>query len=270
MIILLVQNVMEKNKTIRDLTQDEFTVYLARCKTPQDIHNAYKERDSLRSGRIINARCFNLRLYLDESSIQRVITQNRRKIRSYAYINHDRDTDDKGELKKSHYHIVFRTYSQFTRFQIYKWFQKFTFDFDAESQEWIKRENIDIQITKDITASTEYLTHKNDPDKYQYSVNDVISDDWEDINNANDGKSKDESYEIVEKILEGVSERELLKTYGREYVYHRQQYRELAYQIRMSYIPEKQRFEEFDINSAGFEPSKKEYIPYTYTENYKF
>lgn len=257
------------NKSISTLTQEEFTIYLARCKTPQEIHEAYKQRDQGRSQKVKNARCFNIRLYLDDHIIQRVITQNRRKIRSYAYINHDRDVDSEGNVKKSHFHIVFRTYSQFTRFQIYKWWQQYTFDYDGERNEWIKRENIDIEITKDISASVEYLTHKNDPDKFQYSVNDVVSDDWEDINNVTDGKSKDDSYEIVEKILQGVSERELLKTYGREYVYHRQQYREIAYQIRSSYVPTRERMQEYDVNSMGAEPIKEQYVPYSYTDNYK-
>lgn len=222
--------------------------------------------NKLKSGKIKQGRAFNFMCYLQESEIQRVITQNRRKIRSYAYALHDKDTHADGSPEVPHYHIVLRTYSQFTLWQAYAWFKGYLFEYDDDTKQYEKISNLVPEFTGDLRQSVEYLYHKNDPDKYQYNSNIIVSDDLDDVCMIVD-KSFDNSYEIVDKIISGASELELLKTYGREYVYHRSQYRELAYYIRMSYSPIKQIEDSVSSNDHQWQDA---FDPYTYTENYKF
>lgn len=87
------------------------------------------------------------------------------KIRDFAewyYILHDRDIDaDTGELKKPHYHIVCSTGANTTDSAISK-------RLDGLSVQWIRK-------TKNKVGAKRYLIHADDPDKFQYSVSDVLS-----------------------------------------------------------------------------------------------
>lgn len=78
----------------------------------------------------------------------------------YAYILHDNDIDDKGELKKAHYHLrIFDTLQRTTS----AWAKLFEVQ---ENQ---------IQVLKNKKRAIRYLIHLDSPDKYLYSINDVVS-----------------------------------------------------------------------------------------------
>lgn len=120
---------------------------------------------------------FNMLLYADDSKyiatdiLDRI--KNDEHIVSYAYILHDKDFYDvdtfdihgkllgkQGEHKKNHYHVCVSLNNKTPISDIALWLgvpQRF------------------IQKTKDFKGSILYLTHKNAPDKHQYSVNDVIT-----------------------------------------------------------------------------------------------
>lgn len=82
-------------------------------------------------------------------------------LKTYAIIDHDRDTRDDGELKKKHFHIVL------------------TFADTTTSTTIAKKMHLEEQYINKIKTSTKsaelYLIHKNDPDKFQYSPNDVVA-----------------------------------------------------------------------------------------------
>lgn len=244
---------------------NESIYYILQCQTFEQAQQFLKEHSKSKKG-YRNGRAFNFMCYLDESSIQRCICQNRRKIRSYGYILHDKDTDDNGCLKEPHYHGVIRTYSQFTLYQFYSWFKPYLFELNEETKQFDKKINLVPEFTSDLQMSVNYLTHKDNPEKFQYSVNDIMSDDLQDLSCVVD-KCYDSSYDLVNDIIDGKTELELLKKYGREYVYHRTQYRELAYQIRYSYVPIKQRLIESDVNDVQeSQLATQKFIPYTYTD----
>lgn len=71
---------------------------------------------------------------------------------------------------------------------------------------------------RDRTGIIDYLTHENEPDKHHYDKNDIIDGGLNDILPA--GESSDDTYEIIEKLLEGYSIRELIRLYGRDFLYH--------------------------------------------------
>lgn len=77
----------------------------------------------------------------------------------YAAILHDKDTDENGELKKPHWHIVLVFPNQRTVNPIAK-------EFGIKSNY--------LQLSHDRDAALRYLIHADDPDKYQYSPDEVF------------------------------------------------------------------------------------------------
>lgn len=79
----------------------------------------------------------------------------------YKAITHDRDTDENGELKKTHVHVVVKLDSTMTN----AWL--------AEKLEI--KENY-IQKIYSLKGALDYLTHRYTPDKFQYDETDLIGD----------------------------------------------------------------------------------------------
>ena len=74
---------------------------------------------------------------------------------------HDKDTDPTGEPKKAHYHVI-ATYSGPTSFNVVK---ALTENFNAPIP----------QALEQVRGYYRYLTHKDNPEKYQYNDNDIKS-----------------------------------------------------------------------------------------------
>lgn len=83
------------------------------------------------------------------------ITNNYNK---YAFIKHDKDILDNGELKKEHYHVVI----QFTN---YRWRNAIANELNITPNYLEKIRNLE--------KSMQYLIHFNDSDKYQYDIEEV-------------------------------------------------------------------------------------------------
>ena len=81
------------------------------------------------------------------------------KFKEWAYCLHDSDVNDEGELKKPHIHWVGRgdprTLSAVAKFLGLK-------------------EN-EVELGKNFKALIQYLIHLNNPEKAQYSIEDVVS-----------------------------------------------------------------------------------------------
>lgn len=76
----------------------------------------------------------------------------------YAYILHDKDRDENGNIKKSHYHVVIRFTNQ-------------TWN-SAVAKELNIAENY-LEEPRNFDNALMYLIHFNDVDKYQYNIDDV-------------------------------------------------------------------------------------------------
>lgn len=219
-------------------------------KTPYEYLDFFDGEDLQKNKKIKQARAFWIRIYLSKEALELFLQTNIKRIRSYAYILHDKDIGDDGELVEPHFHLILRMYSQWSRRRIYKLFIPFLWNYN--NGQWEKTGNLNLQISSDYKANFVYLTHDNDPDKYQYSKSCIVSNDFDDFGN-NDDKSKDGAYEIIHDILEGKSQLYLLKKYGREYVYHKKQYELMAQCI----IHEENQFmEECDARQGALLMSK--------------
>lgn len=106
-------------------------------------------------------RVFSGVIYPDSTSYDydAVLSSLKARFKEWAYCLHDSDVNDDGEQKKSHVHWVARgdprTLSAVSRFMGLK-------------------EN-EVELGKNFKALVQYLIHLNDPSKYQYSPDSVVS-----------------------------------------------------------------------------------------------
>lgn len=92
---------------------------------------------------------------------------------NFYRIIHDRDITETGELKRPHIHLVVELKSRV----------RFTTMLSRLSYYCKIAENcISLQDIKNISKIVQYLTHKNNSDKYQYNDSEVDTNNWERYN----------------------------------------------------------------------------------------
>lgn len=77
----------------------------------------------------------------------------------YAYILHDKDLDDNGELKKEHFHLLLF-------FKNARYFSSILKSIEIDNPQLIQKK-------KDKRLSIRYLIHADSPNKYQYSLDEL-------------------------------------------------------------------------------------------------
>lgn len=151
-------------------------------------------------------RFFGLVTYLsDPQKVIKMIETKRTSIRSYALIVHDKDQAD------PHIHIVIRTHNPWTCKQVCNWFV------DTETNQ-----NAFAEFVHDRLGIIDYLTHENDPDKHHYDKSEIIDGGIDDL--LPKGNTDDLTCEILELLLQGTAIRELVKMYGKDFLYHIRDY----------------------------------------------
>ena len=118
----------------------------------------------------------------------------------YAYIRHQPE----GEATQTHYHIVVKLSCQQT---CEYFFNRKSFNHTVRVKGLKKRLGA--------YRAFEYLIHKNDNDKIQYSLSEVVSDDlsfWQSLCSSN----KDNSEFVLD--LASLSPLEMAMKYGRDYI----------------------------------------------------
>lgn len=126
--------------------------------------------------------------YLTEEKIKEAVTK--RNISKFAYILHDKDLDEQGNLKHPHWHICLRFVdSQDTKY-VARWFG-------------IEEQYVNKSKSGRFEDMLLYLTHKNASEKYQYSCDEVRANiDYKNFIEKN-GKLPTRIGEIIEKIVSG-------------------------------------------------------------------
>lgn len=97
----------------------------------------------------------------------------------YFIILHDKDTNEHGEIKKPHFHIVMKTRKRITLGGLLR-----------ELSELLKIDKTVISARKTIneTASIRYLLHLDYQDKHQYAPSEILTKRHDILKNALDGK----------------------------------------------------------------------------------
>ena len=169
--------------------------------------------------------------------INDILDKKLKNIKSYAFIYHNKDIyfndilDDKnelihkkGDLKTPHFHIYLKLKDSREPDEIKRWFMpKGLIDDNGLPFNCLS------QKVKSSFACIEYLTHKNEPEKYQYSENDIVSFN---IESVLENDAIDNSIDIVEDMLSGSTTRELVKRYGRDFIYHHSSYSAIVEKIK--------------------------------------
>ena len=127
--------------------------------------------------------------YLDLDNLQKVL-DGKKCISEWAYIIHGKDKKEDGSSVVPHIHLALKFDNSYDSKYICKWF-----DVPEQCVNKIKGKWVDI---------LKYLTHKNAPNKYQYSDEDVICNF--DYNKALEDSSKKvdkRKVEIMDKIVNG-------------------------------------------------------------------
>lgn len=158
--------------------------------------------------------------YASEKQIQDVVLAHQSSIRAWSYIYHDKDE------AKPHYHVIIRTYSTWYNTAIEKWFK----GLKDKSGEYI---NTFCEKANDLVALEQYLTHDDfesqQKGKHRYPKSAIRDYGLWDIVPCKD--SFDDSYDVINDIISGMTVRDLVRRYGRDYVYHRFAYEEIADKI---------------------------------------
>lgn len=124
----------------------------------------------------------------------------------YAYILHDNDLDT-----SPHYHIIC-TFKQ-------------NKSFDSVRKLFPDNQNTIVKKLIDKYGAFEYLTHKNNPDKYQYSDDLVITNDLKYFSRPLSKEFSNEQF-LFDICFSTLSQYDLALRYGRDYIIHRAQYLE--------------------------------------------
>lgn len=83
------------------------------------------------------------------------------RFKNFAYVKHDKDTDENGEIKKAHTHLLVRNEGSAVRL--------------STIQKDFPEINNSFQRVKNWRAAIRYLIHADAPDKFQYPVESIIS-----------------------------------------------------------------------------------------------
>lgn len=87
-------------------------------------------------------------------------------VEEYAFIEHLYDFDEYGQHKKIHYHLYVKLFKKKTISGIYEIIQKWK---ENATQPFL------IINLNNVPKYIRYLTHIDNIDKYQYSINDIVS-----------------------------------------------------------------------------------------------
>lgn len=162
-------------------------------------------------------RNFGLVSYIQDSNlIQSILDKHITSINRYAYALHDKDTEN------PHHHILIWTHNALQYNTVRKWFLGVLDENNKECSCLCKPIQCD-------QSAYEYLTHKNEKDKFIYDES-IIKSFNVDINAFNDDINDDGS-DIVEMLINKKPLREIVKLKGKEFIYHYKHYRDLADEI---------------------------------------
>lgn len=166
-------------------------------------------------------RKFSLVTYAPSDIVNNILQSHIDDIQCYAYILHNLDTNADGELKTVHTHILLYTFNAHTPRAVCKWF---TCVDDSG-----KPINTLFEPIHNNIAAYDYLTHKNNPDKYQYKETDIIAYNPDYF--TDNETTEDNGYNALNDLLQGVPLRQIARTYGRDFIRYYSAYKNLANDI---------------------------------------
>lgn len=126
---------------------------------------------------------------------------NENNIKTWAYILHDKDTKEDGTPKEPHVHIVLE-FHESVKYSTAGGYVGVPAQYVQHIRQRIKAGK---RWYADIGGALSYLTHRNAPDRYQYSDDDVIAKpgyDWIAIRNKSESKQAESK--SLQNLLAGI------------------------------------------------------------------
>lgn len=138
------------------------------------------------------------------------------------------------EPKEVHRHVLVYCYDAHTETAVRKWFYRFRVTETKKDEQGNETEALIStlnELVDSVGSARDYLTHENDPDKYHYDKKDVKQwgQGWQAFNCAS--RCADDALLIIQRLSEGDNLAEMVREYGKDFVYHYKQYREMALEI---------------------------------------
>lgn len=167
--------------------------------------------------------------YVPKELIALTLEKNLSIINRSAIIYHDKDVKEDGSLKTPHSHVYIKFNDKKSIKQVRELF--------ACKDEYGNDISTLSQVVKNDTLALQYLVHKNDPKKTQYDTADVVTfnldyDDYYSIDVERCIKTEDNSATIVNEMLNGRSIMDLVHMFGKDFVYHINQYKKVVEMIK--------------------------------------
>lgn len=157
-----------------------------------------------------NGRCrlWSIVTYPTEADLFRLGIENR--IRTYAYIRHDKDILEDGTPKEPHYHVLLSLVDAKAHEQVVNWLKREVFCSGC---------NVLAQPIKSRASAWRYLTHADNPEKVQYSPDEIQSNNrafWERPEIIVADKEAQNAFFLHDLMT--LSPVELARRYGRDYI----------------------------------------------------
>ena len=118
--------------------------------------------------------CFTLELYEESETLQfkniiNIVKSNEFYSCKWYYILHNKDINESGETKKAHYHLLVKLDNAISIENIIKSLVN-----ERGTSQAIEN---DLSIVKSFKGCVRYLIHYDDKNKFQYNLNDIVSND---------------------------------------------------------------------------------------------
>lgn len=161
-------------------------------------------------------RNFSLLTYLQPKDIESVMLKHDRQVKAYAYITHDKDSNEFGEFKEKHIHLLISIINALNLDTIRNWFK----GFEDENGQQI---NTLAQPMHDICGAYEYLTHETEQareqGKYVYPKDDIKGNNLSYFQDSSK-QDIDNLTLAIDDLLNGIPLDEVRKKYGRDFIMH--------------------------------------------------
>lgn len=173
-------------------------------------------------------RRFCITTYIDPEAVERFVRRSP-WIQHFALCTHNRDYEADGKQKQLHTHVILYTFNAHSSSGIRKNFDVFSAEYYSKLK--LEPQNTLVQDCHSVVSQFRYLRHLDDPDKTPYEESEVITDNaqyWKELcktNGMNDG-AVNTGLQMFDDICDGVSTREMILRYGKEYIYHARLFKE--------------------------------------------
>jgi len=125
----------------------------------------------------------------------------------YYGIVHDKDIDAIGDLKRKHIHLILKSKKKIRSETIIS-------NIVDMSKGVMCAEQFSDRVCADLSLAIQYLTHKNDSDKYQYSYDNIFTNDLEGLEIEYNKEKELDVDRLTDIIMNCKNKIQIVKTIG--------------------------------------------------------